>query len=314
LKIVVMDDVTLDEEQRLILDSMGEVTVYSGIPETPEEILIRAKNAEIIISGWTYYPEGLLAKLPDLRLISLWATGTDYVNIEEAQAAGITVSNVPGYAANAVAELVFGLVLSVARKISSAHHDVKTTGAYHWQKYQGQELNGKTIGILGTGAIGEKVARIARGFDMKVLAYDIRRRTDLEAEGLLKYVKFEEIFLESNVVTIHMPMIEDTRGIITYKELEKMPLNSVLINTARAGLIDQEALTVCLEKGLLAGAGLDDIDLEHASAKRLMALEQVVLTPHIGFFTEDAIRVKSLKCVENVRRYIDNRVSKEAYK
>lgn len=304
MRIVVLDDVALDDDHFELLNSLGDLTVYHGTPSGREEILTRGQGAEVIISGWTNYPEGIFKELPQLKMISLWATGTDYVNMVEAGQAGVIVTNVPGYAGNAVAELAFGLMLAVLRKIPQAHQEVRATGAYNWQLFEGRELAGKTLGILGTGAIGVKVARIAQGFDMNVIAYDVRKREDLEAEGLMKYVAFDEIFANSNIISVHMPLIAETAGIITYDELAKMPQNGVLINTARAGLVDQTALIKCLKNGILAGAGLDDVDLESASAVELLSMDQVVLTPHMGFYTKEAIRVKTQICLENVMNYI----------
>jgi phosphoglycerate dehydrogenase-like enzyme len=307
MRIVVMDDVTLSEEQMLILRSVGELAFNTGTPRSREEILSRAKDAEILISGWTHYPEGIFEELPKLQMIALWATGTDYVNLKEAKQAGITVTNVPGYSRNAVAELAFGLMLSVLRKIPQSQQDVKNTRSYNWQLFEGNELAGKTLGILGTGAIGAKVARIARGFEMKVIGYDVYQSQELENEGLLRYVGFDEIFTQSDIVTVHMPLLADTNGIIALPEFEKMPRHAILINTARAGLIDQGALTMCLKNGLLAGAGLDDLDLDHQTSRELLAMDNVVVTSHIGFYTAEAIQVKSSRCVHNVIDFVKNR-------
>jgi D-3-phosphoglycerate dehydrogenase len=203
-----------------------------------------------------------------------------------------------------VAELTFGLMLSVLRKIPQSHQDVKKTRAYNWQLFEGHELAGKTLGILGTGAIGAKVARIARGFEMKVLGYDVYQSKELENEGLLQYVGFDEIFSRSDIVSVHMPLLSETKGVITQQELWKMPRHAILINAARAGLIDQDALTMCLKNGLLAGAGLDDLDLDHPTCQDLLNMDNVVVTSHIGFYTQEAIQVKTDICVQNVIDFV----------
>lgn len=300
MRIVVMDDIVLSQEHIQTLESFGELVICHGTPVERDEILFRAKNADIIISGWTHYPEGIFNELPDLQMISLWATGTDYVNLEEAEQAGITVTNVTGYSKNAVAELAFGLMIAVARKIPQSHQDVRKTRAYHWQLFEGTELSGKTLGILGTGVIGMKVARIAHGFEMKVIAHDVRRNEKLEAEGLLKYFAFNEILSQSDIVTVHMPLMPETKGIIGYPEFYMMPRHAILINSARAGLIDQEALTFCLKNGMLAGAGLDDLDLNHPTCSELLNMDKVVVTSHMGFYTQEAIQTKTRGCVQNV--------------
>ena len=304
MRIVVMDDVALNEEHIRILKSVGELAVNNGTPLSREEILFRAEGADILISGWTHYPEGIFKELPNLQMISLWATGTDYVNLKEAEQAEIIVTNVPGYSSNAVAELAFGLMLAVLRKIPQSLQDVRKTREYNWRLFEGQELAGKTLGILGTGAIGVKVARIARGFDMKVIAYDVRQSIELEDEGLLKYVGFDAIFSRSDIVTVHMPLMSETHSIIAHQELKALPRHAILINSARAELIDQEALTMCLKNGLLAGAGLDDLDLNHPTCQELLNMDNVVVTSHIGFYTQEAIQVKTSTCVENVIDFV----------
>jgi phosphoglycerate dehydrogenase-like enzyme len=305
MRIVVLDDVTLDEDQLQRLRSAGELTLYQGTPVNRDEILNRARGAGVLISGWTDYPEGIFDQLPDLRLISLWSTGTDCVDLSSAQKAGIRITNVPGYASNPVAELTFGLMLAVLRKIPLALQEARTSRCQNWQMFEGRELAGKTIGILGTGAIGRKVARIARGFDMHVIAFDAHPQKALEADGILEYVAFEDVFQESDIVTLHIPLVEQTRGMINYQALARMQPHGILINTARAGLVDQRALVLCLEEGLLAGAGLDDVDLEHPSWELLSLMDQVVITPHIGFFTREAIQQKNRQCVNSVIDFID---------
>jgi len=304
VRIVVLDDVVLYKEQICALEAVGELTIYKGAPASREEILFRARDADIIISGWTQYPDGILEELPQLKLISLWSTGTDYIDLDAARRAGVKVKNVPGYASNAVAELAFGLMLAVLRKIPSANGDIRKTGALTWQKFEGSELAGKSLGILGTGAIGLRAARIAKAFDMKVFAFDIHKREDLEAEGVLEYVAFDDVFSRSDIITLHMPLLPETRGLISHRELSRMPRHGVFINTARAGLVDQEALIRSLEDGVLAGAGLDDIDIDHPNCQRLLAMNQVVLTPHIGFYTKEATQTKTHICVENVMTFI----------
>jgi D-3-phosphoglycerate dehydrogenase len=300
MRIVIIDDVDLNAEDIAILKRLGGLVRFTGTPANAEQLISRAEHADIIISGWTSYPAGIFQKLPDLRLISLWATGTDYVNLEEAEQAGVEVRSVPNYARNAVAELAFGLMLAVIRKIPQSHQDLRRTGSNNWQLFEGHELAGKTLGILGTGAIGTKVARIAQGFEMKVVAYDIRENEELAKNGLLRYVGFPEVLSQSDVMTLHMPLIPQTRKIIGRRELAQMKPSAVLINTARAELVDQGGLLNCLKNRTLAGAGLDDLDLSDPSQKGLLAMDQVIVTSHIGFFTAEAVRLKSRICVKNV--------------
>lgn len=306
MQVAIIDDVDLSSEDIARLESAGSLLRYAGTPENEEELIARAKSADIIISGWTSYPKGIFQKLPNVRLISLWSTGTDYVNLEEAQNAGIEVRNVRNYAKNAVAELSFGLMLAVMRKIPQSYQNLKKTGANNWQLFGGRELTGKTLGILGTGAIGAKVAKIAGGFDMSVIAYDVRKNNELEESGLVRYVPFSEVLSASDIISLHMPLLPQTRNIISRKEFGQMKSGAVLINTARAELIDQEELLDSLKSGFLSGAGLDDLCLNDPSSAHLLNLDQVVATSHIGFYTEEAVDLKSKICVENVVTFIES--------
>lgn len=306
MRIVVMDDVVLDAGQLRVLESMGELVVFRGTLVTREQILDRAAGADVLISGWTRYPGNIFAELSRLRMISLWSTGTDCVDLPAAAEAGIHVANVPGFARNAVAELTFGLMLAVLRKIHPAASRLKQSRTFEWGPFEGRELAGKTLGILGTGAIGAKVARIGKGFDMEIIAFDVNPKGDLEANGQLTYLEFGDIFAHSDIVSVHMPLLEETRGCIGHAELSRMPSHAILVNTARAGIIDQEALARCLRTGMLMGAGLDDVDLDHPSWEELCRMDQVVMTPHMGFHTHEAVRVKSDICVDNVVRFLSS--------
>jgi lactate dehydrogenase-like 2-hydroxyacid dehydrogenase len=307
MRTVVMDDVVLSAEQVRVLKTLGELVVFRGTPVTREEILGRAAGAQVLISGWTRYSRAILGELPGLELISLWSTGMDCVDLGAARQAGVQVANVPGFARNAVAELTFGLILSVMRKIQPALSRLKASRTFEWGLFEGRELAGKTLGILGTGAIGAKAAQIARGFDMEVIAFDVKPRWELQTSGLLTYVGFSEAFSGSDIVSVHMPLLEETRGSIGLAELSRMPPHGVFINTARAEIVDQEALAHCLGNGTLMGAGLDDVDLGHPSWEILCRMEHVVMTPHMGFYTQEAVQVKSGVCVDNVVRFVADR-------
>ncbi len=309
MKIVVIDDVKMNERQIEILKSLGEVKIYSKTPDSKEEILHRAEDAQIIISGWTHFSKDVLNKLKNVRMISLWATGYDYVDIKEASKKGITITNVPGYAQNAVAEMAISLMLAVIRKVVQADRNVRASKGYNWELFQGMELSNKTIGILGTGAIGCRVARIAHGFDMKIIAYDLNPKEKMVNRYNVKYTSYDEIFCNSDIVTVHMPLLSSTHNLITAKEFNKMKRESIFINTARGGLVNQEDLYQTLKNRDIFGAGLDDMDLSLKSGVELLKLDNVVVTPHIGFNTKEAIETKTNICIENVRNYLKGQPS-----
>lgn len=218
MNIVVLDDIVLNQEQIDRLKKLGNLKIYFGTPKNNQEIIKRADEADILISGWTYYKNGVFKDLKRIKLISLWSTGYDYVDLCEAKEKSITITNVPGYAKNAVAELAISLMLAVMREIPKADYDVKATNKYNWQKFKGMELSNKTLGIIGIGSIGCRVAEIAKGFDMKVIAYDPYPKKGTEEKYNLKIVSYKTIFKESNIVTLHMPLLPSTKNIITSDE------------------------------------------------------------------------------------------------
>lgn len=305
MNIVVLDDVTINEEQIERLKKLGNLVVHTGSPNSDAEIIERAKGADIILNGWSYLNKTVLEALPDLKFISLWSTGYDHVDLDVASDQDIRVSNVRGYAKNAVAEMAVGLMLAVMRKIPQADTDVRASQAYRWDLFGGSELTGKTIGILGTGAIGQKVARIAYGFEMKIVAYDPYPNEVLHNKFGVQYVSLDEVVEQSDVLTLHLPLIESTQNLISKTKLKKLKPSAVVINTARAEIIDQDALCASLKSGEIAGAGLDDIHLKSESGLELLELDNVVLTPHIGFNTKEATLVKTDGCIDNVESFIN---------
>jgi len=307
MNIVVLDSITLNEVQLNRLNSLGQLTSYNESAQTDLEIIERCQNADIILTGWTNFSEELLRELQNVKLISLWSTGHDQIDLEVARACGIAVTNVRGYAQNAVAELAFGLMLDVLRKISLADRAVRFDDAYDWHPFGGKELTDKTIGIIGFGAIGQKVAKIAHGFDMRVLAHSPNIDVSLTDQLKVSSVSLDYLLNESDVVTLHLPLLPETTELISKEALKQMKSTSILINTSRGGLVDQEALCNALDNQELAGAGLDDILIERESMKRLKRLSSVVMTPHIGFNTAEAIVLKSDSCIENVERYLKGR-------
>ena len=302
MNIAVIDAVTVNDTQMERLKKLGNVKVYTEGAKSVEEIIERCKGVTIVISGWTNFSAETLKALNDTKLIALWSTGYDQIDLETASTCGIRVTNVRGYAKNAVAEIAVGLMLAVYRKIVLSDNDIKQGNNYDWHPFLGRELTGKTIGIIGFGAIGQKVARIAKGFDMTVLVHTPSKSSGSTED--LSYVSKEELLKKSDIVTLHMPLTSKTQSYINKEALEMMKAQSILINTARGGLVDQEALVEALSTGQLSGAGLDDILIDHKSVDDLKQLDQVVLTPHIGFNTEEALIVKTDGCIDAIEAYL----------
>ncbi|MEU9354532.1 NAD(P)-dependent oxidoreductase [Streptomyces griseoloalbus] len=302
-KIVLLDDCDLTDAHIARLRKCGEVDVHSTPPADAEEIKRRLSGADVAVLGWTPLDDALLRQLPDLRMISVWATGYDYVDVRAADRLGITVTNVPAYAGSAVSELALGLMLALCRNIARGNRRVRA-GALSWQGLHGTELSGRTLGIIGIGDIGSRLATIGAALGMRVLAFS-RSMSEERAEKVgVEFRPMADVLRESDVVSLHLPLTPDTERIMGEKEIAMMKPGAFLINTARAALVDQDALYEALSSGRLAGAGLDDLDPDR---RDIIALDNVVATPHIGFCTDTALARKGDICVGNVEAYVNGR-------
>ncbi len=267
----------------------------------------------------------LLDQMPPLRFVATRSTGYDHIDLEACRARGIVVSNVPTYGENTVAEHTFGLILALSRKIHQAY--VRTVrGDFSLQGLRGFDLKGRTLGVVGTGNIGLHVIRIGRGFGMDVLANDIREQ-HLLAEVLgFRYVSLDDLLAQADIVSLHVPYLPSTHHLINRERLARMKRGSLLINTARGGLVDTAALLWALDEGILAGAGLDVIEGEEligeerqlllggAAPEQLQAAlrshlllqrDNVIFTPHIAFNSEEALRRILDTTVDNVRSFLE---------
>lgn len=265
-------------------------------------------NSAEIISCFIYSDLScpILEKLSNLKLIATRSTGVDHIDLEYCNSRGIAVANVPAYGEHTVAEHVFALLLGLSRHIPQAVHRTRE-GDFSFQGLKGFDLYGKTIGIIGTGAIGNHVAQIAKGFGMSVLAYDIHPRTETD----LFYVDLNELLSQSDVISLHVPDTSRTRHMLSEKEFSKMKDGVVIINTARGTVIDVKALFSALKSGKVSAAGLDVLPEEPVireeaellrssfSAKHdletlltdyaLLHQKNVIVTPHSAFYTREAV-------------------------
>lgn len=299
-------------------------------PLTPEGVG-KAKDTEVLsVFAFDKVDKKILDKLPKLKMIATRSTGFDHIDIKECKRRKIVVCNVPTYGENTVAEHTFALILALSRKIYLSHlrrlkNDFSTEGL------KGFDLKGKTLGVVGAGNIGKHVIRIGRGFEMNVLAYD-HHEDDFLAEQLnFKYVSFEEVLKKSDIVSLHVPYNKANHHMINKKTLGIMKKGSFLINTARGGLVDTDALIHALDKKILAGVGLDVLEGEALireekqllhDKKKIKELEQlaenhvllakdnVVFTPHIAFYSQEALERIIEKTIENVLDFINGKVDK----
>jgi D-lactate dehydrogenase len=280
-----------------------------------------AAGAEIVsVFIYSRLDAPVLEKLNGLRLIATRSTGYDHIDLDACRARGVTVCNVPHYGENTVAEHTFALILAVSRKIHKAY--LRTSRFdFGLEGLRGIDLKGKTLGVVGAGSIGLHVIRIAGGFGMRVLAYDPGEQPLLAEVLGFEYAPLERVLQEADVLTLHAPLLPGTRHMIHKENIRLMKRGAILVNTARGGLIDTDALVMALDEGILSGAGLDVFEGEELIREEaqllgggmtgdhvrtllqdynLLRRENVVITPHIGFYSAEAQQRILDTTVENI--------------
>lgn len=245
-----------------------------------------------------------LAKLPNLKMLCTRSVGFDHIDLNACAQRGITVCNVPDYGSHVIAEHVFALLLSSMRHILEADQRVQR-GEFGFQGLRGMALRGKTIGIIGTGKIGRRVAQIAHGFGMKILASDQCRTLELEDLLGVRYVPLQTLFAESDIITPHIPATADTTHLIDEKAFSSMKDDVIIVNTARGALIDSAALLRALDSGKVAYALLDVLEHEKnfTENEALITHPKVVTTPHIAFYADDSMRNMYSDCFESIDQW-----------
>ncbi|MEK7538888.1 MAG: NAD(P)-dependent oxidoreductase [Patescibacteria group bacterium] len=301
-----------------------EITFLKG--STSDHADFREESAEIL-SVFVNSPVGKteLEHFPNLKHIATRSTGYDHIDRAIARDRAITISSVPAYGENTVAEFAFGLLLTVSRKLYECIKKVQDEGLFSQVGLRGFDLKGKTIGILGTGRIGAHMIRMAKGFGMNVIAFDVYPNEALARELGFSYVSQDELFATSDVISFHLPYNKDTHHLLNTTNIHKLKKGSVVINTARGGLIETEALAMGLREGILAGVGLDVLEEEafvedetrllfsphpsEASLKTTLANHyliehpRAIIAPHNAFNTDEAIRRILDTTVENIKAF-----------
>ena len=311
MKLVVLDGYTLNPGD-LSWDSLhavGQCQVFDRTAK--EDLLARAQGATILLTNKTPLRGDALASLPSLKYIGVLATGYDVVDVDQARLQNIVVTNVPAYGTDSVAQMVFALILELCNH-ARQHGDAVCMGAwtrnFDWCFWQTPliELNGKTMGIVGYGRIGKKVAQIGHAFGMKIIVTSNRRPPYLAPE--VQWGTLDEVFAASDFVSLHCPLQDSTRGLIDSARIEQMKPGAFLINTSRGGLIVEEDLARALDSGRLGGAALDVLTTEPPSAANpLIGAKNCLVTPHIAWATQES-RARLLDtAVANLRAWLDGR-------
>lgn len=308
VKIVVPDDfpsVLAGSAAEGQLRALGDVALFTerGADKEPE-LIRRVGDARIVLSlrAYSRFTPRVLAACPGLELISIWGTGVDNVDLAACDARKVKVMNTPGVNANAVAEHTLALMLAVTRAIPAMDAAVR---AGQWPRSLLTQLEGKTLGLVGLGAIGSRVAALAAPFGMRLLATTWGADENRAAAAGARHVPIETLLRESDVVSLHLRLTAETKEFLGRERLAMMRRSAFLINTARAGLVDRAALVDALGRGLIAGAGLDVFHEEPVvTGDPLLTLPNVVLTPHDAGMTPEVIDKGLRGAVENVGRFL----------
>ena len=270
----------------------------------------------------------ILSSMPNLKFIATMSTGFDHIDLNYCKQRGIIVSNVPRYGQNTVAEHAFALLLAITKNLLPSIERVNH-GVFSPKGLRGIDLKGKTIGVIGTGNIGKHAIKIAKGFDMNIIAYDAYPDHEFAQELGFKYVSFEELLRQSDIITIHVPLLPSTRHMINKENIHLLKKGVIIINTSRGPIIDSEALLIGLEKGIVKAAGLDVLEGEKEIKEELELLKQdfkkpmdykllaldymlihhprVIVTPHNAFNTQEALERILYTTIDNIKSFLEGR-------
>ncbi|MBT3638437.1 MAG: D-2-hydroxyacid dehydrogenase [Opitutae bacterium] len=311
MKIVVLDGRTLNPED-LSWDELakfGELKIHERTP--PELVTERCAGAEVIITNKALVTRETLTKLPDLRYVGVTATGYNVVDLPYCLEKGITVTNVPSYSTNSVAQAVFAHVLRFTHRVEEHANSVRDG---QWNSHPDfsycieaiDELDGQNLGIFGYGEIGQAVARLGRAFGMSILIHSRSFGEDDPAHG--KALQVDELFAQSDVLTLHCPLTPETENCVNAERLKLMKNTAFLINTARGPLVDEHTLAEALESGMIAGAGLDVLSSEPPSPENpLLQARNCFITPHYAWATLSARKRLMKETVSNLRSFLEGK-------
>lgn len=294
-----------------ILKQAGCILLPLGPGEGPfaEEAMVElVREADALIVGVDPVTRRVIAAAPALKVVSKHGTGVDNIDIEAATEAGIIVANVVGTSARSVAELTLGLMISLARRLPELNNLTKSGG---WSRLLGCELRGKTLGLIGLGRIGKEVAILARGLGMNVLACDIALDADFVSRWGVTPSDLGGLMRRADFVSLHAPATLQTRAMIGRREIALMKPTAFLINTARGSLVDEDALHEALTAERIAGAALDTFDVEPPKDSPLLAVPNLIATPHIGAYTQEAVERTAQIAAKNVVDVLRGRLPQE---
>ena len=296
MKIVAVEPIGISAEraQEIQQDLAGkghEFVWFSDRKEDAATLVERMKDAEAVIISNIPLRADVLSQCPKLHFLDVAFTGLDHIDLEYCETHGITVKNASGYATEAVAELAVGLMIDVLRKITFLDGSIRQGGVRG--AFLGRELRGKTVGIVGTGAIGLRTAELLKAFGCKVIAWSRTHKPEMMNLGCA-YVTLEALMRDSDIISLHVPLTAETKHLISKDLLALCKPTAILVNTARGNVVDMEALAECLRDGKIAGAGIDVYEKEPPLPQdhSLVQAPNCVLVPHVGYATREAFDIR----------------------
>lgn len=308
MRVVMLEPLGVKEEtvmkmaQPLI--EAGHEFVFCGTPfKTEEEKVERAKGADVFIIANSPLTANVINASENLKMVSVGFTGVDHVDLKACEAKGVRVCNAQGYATDATGELSVGLMLACLRNVVPYNQVVREGGTLHG--YTHNTLKGKTVGIIGTGAIGRKVGELTKAFGCNLLGYDVVENKEALDMGI-EYKSLEEIFAESDIITMHAPLLESTKNLANKERIALMKKTAIFINCARGPLVDSQALADALNEDRIAKAGIDVYEMEPPipADHPLLNAKNTILTPHVAFFSQESLEERAGIVCDNIEAWL----------
>lgn len=312
MKITLIDPLTVNdelvEEQKNKLEKMGhEFEYYKESANSDDEIIERLKNSDVAIITNKKFSKKVVDNT-NLKLIDVAFTGVDHVAVESAKEKGIVVENASGYSDISVAELVFGMIISILRKFKDNRENLSGKN----NDLLGETLNGKKVGVIGTGKIGQRVIKLLSAFGAQIIAYNRTEKQEMKDMGV-KYVTLDELLSTSDIVTVHLPLNDSTKGFLNSDKLNLLKKDSILINCARGPIIDNDVLADLLNEGKIRAAGIDVFDMEPPLKDdyKLKNAKNVLITNHIAYYTKEAMVERANIVFDNLYKFLDGKIQNE---
>lgn len=310
---------TRPKEQEYLQQALSKHEIYFSKELATLKSVAKISDTQVLsIRSASNINQQIIDLLLSLKLIVTRTTGFDHIDLEASKTRRVVVCNVPAYGETTVAEYTFTLILAVARKIIPAHTQTKKLGKFYTDNLEGFDLDGKTLGVVGTGKIGAHVIKIASGFGMKIIAHDAYPNRELSEEFNFPYVLLDQLLSQADIITLHIPYLPSTHHLINVSNIERIKKGALLVNTARGAVIETTALVEALNKGVLSGAALDVLEEEKALGQenhdskvqqiinlnqKLLQMDNVLITPHNAFNTKEARERILQTTVENIEGF-----------